>query len=46
MENQVSARGLDCPLDRNESLLASENPLARLVLNLLMKVQSLAQWEE
>ncbi|KAA8593294.1 hypothetical protein FQN60_009410 [Etheostoma spectabile] len=41
----VSARGLDCPLDRNESLLVSENPLPRLVLNLLMQLQSLAQRE-
>lgn len=43
--NKVSVRGLDCPLDRNESLLVSENPLAWLVLNLLIKLQSLSQRE-
>lgn len=45
--HEVSGRGLDCPLNRNESLRLSENPLTRLVLNWLMKIhQSLAQGED
>lgn len=43
--HEVSARSLDSPFDRQESLLTSENPLILLILNLLIQLQSSIRWE-